>query len=154
MQTIFDGILNEDIDDSQVESKDKKNWFKTKDFGQVRKNLIAENVKLKVKDTLLKLKDLESVTNMGVNYLDYPKYVREVQFAINRFESEFGEQKNLIRLLNLCLKPYIQAQSYFAEYVRMRKGSMGEAEYKFRLSDCWETGSRSIGLFELNFNTL
>lgn len=119
---------------------------------KIPKGSMDPNLKLKLKDVLYKLKNLDSVTEMGVNYRDYPQYVREARFSINKFQSECGSCQDIITLLNRCLDPYIRAQSHFGDYARMRKGTMGEHKYGFYLRDSWKTGSESINLFESNFN--
>ena len=117
-------------------------------LNRIPKGSLDAKAKTSAKQVFLKLKDLDSVTEMGVSYRDYPTYVRDARFALNRFSSEFAEQKDMILAFQLCLDPYVQAQSYFGEYIKMRKGTMGEGEYRFYLHDRWKTGHESIRLFE------
>lgn len=120
----------------------------TEVLNRIHKGSLDANAKAPAKQVLLKLKDLDSVTEMGVSYREYPTYIREAKFTINRFSSEFAEQKELTLAFQLCLDPYVQAQSYFGEYIKMRKGTMGEGEYRFYLQDRWKTGHETIRLVE------
>ena len=115
---------------------------------QVPKGSMDDQAKSAAKEVFLKLKDLDSVTEMGVNYRDYPTYVRNVRFELNRFSGQYSQHSFLITAFQLCLDPYVQAQSYFSEYVRMRRGTIGEGKYRFYLHDSWKTGHESIKIVD------
>ena len=117
-------------------------------LNKVPKGSMDDQAKSAAKEVFLKLKDLDSVTEMGVNYRDYPTYVRNVRFELNRFSGQYSQHSSLITAFQLCIDPYVQAQSYFSEYVRMQRGTMGEGKYRFYLHDSWKTGHESIKIVE------
>jgi hypothetical protein len=117
-------------------------------LNQVPKGSLDDQSKSAAKEVLLKLKDLDSVTEMGVNYRDYPTYVRNARFELNRFSSQYNRHASLITALQLCIDPYVQAQGHFSEYVQMQRGTIGEGRYRFYLHDRWITGHESIKIVE------
>ena len=117
-------------------------------LNQVPKGSMDDQAKSAAKQVILKLKDLDSVTDMGVNYQDYPTYVRNVRFELNRFSDQYSQYSSLIAAFQLCLDPHVQAQSFFNKYVRMRRGTMGEGESRFYLHNSWVTGHESIKIVE------
>ncbi len=123
-------------------------------LNQIPKGSLDDQVKLAARKVLLKLKDLDSVTEMGVNYRDYPTYVRNARFELNQFSTQFSGHTSLIASFQLCIDPYVQAQGYFSEYVRMKRGSMGEGEYRFYLNNSWKTGQESIKTVEARLSEL
>jgi len=112
----------------------------------VLKNPPIGKVITEAKEVLYKLKELESVTEMGVSYVDYPKYLREAKFAIDRFSDEFNKEYKIIYLLKMCIEPFIKAQEPFSRYINFREGTMGRAEYGFYTREHWKTGSQTINI--------
>lgn len=136
----------------EVEQKRQAHLSQVTDtLARVPKSSLDTGAKTSAKEVLFKLKDLNSVTEMGVNYRDYPNYVRDAKFALNRFSSEFGSHKDLASAFQLCLDPYVQAQENYSQYIHMGKGTMGEIEQSFYMKDNWKTGRESIKLVESRF---
>ena len=109
-------------------------------------------------EVFYKLKKLDSATSVGINYKDYTPYVREAKFALDKFSIEFRNEQKLIRFLSLCLKPYIEAQTYFSGYVK--GGSFGggaiisKSQNEYYLKDNWRTGSAAVMVAEVLFRLL
>lgn len=123
-------------------------------LAKVPKRSLKGNDKASAKEVLHKLKDLRSVIDMGVSYNDYPKYVRDARFTLNRFSSNSAGQRDLIKAFDLCLQPFVDAQQHFSEYVLSRRGSIGENMNRWKLHNSWKTGKELVQLLATRFDPL
>jgi hypothetical protein len=114
-------------------------------LGKVQKGTLSDEERKAAKDVVGKFRDLVAVTEMGVSYMEYPKYVRDVKIATSRFANDYPKQE-LGVAFNLVLEPYLSAMESFQDYIKYRDGTHGRGEARFYLHDNWKTGSQAVTL--------
>lgn len=114
---------------------------------------LSPAAKISAADILLKFRDLDSVTQMGVSYIEYPRYIREVQFSLNRFQASTQEDAMLRMAFQAGLEPYLEAHTRFAAAIKYRDGTHGRAEHSFYMREHWRIGREAVALLEAHLSS-
>ena len=144
----YDGKpLDSTTQSTEQEKREYLTILKEKALDHVSVSTLDIETMTMAKEVFVKLKNLDAVTDMGVNYEDYPIYVRNACFEIDRFVTHCGKQhRHLSLAFRLCLVPYVKAQHHFNEIIQSQPRTLYRDEHRFYLKACWNVGKEAIAM--------